>query len=161
MQKKLKPGGVELTTDWRPLDWMRMQLAYTYLRMDYEQQSTLNSPMNSTTDMGFPIGDRRSPEHQASLRGSFDLAYNTEFNIWLRYVDGIRNITVINAPQLPLVESYVALDLLFGWHPHKNVELAMIGRNLNDSENLEYLNEVGTFPTQVEPSFYAQMKWKF
>ncbi len=149
--------GVEVAVDWRPLDWMRLQLAYTYLQMDYEQEISLNT----ATGMAFPVGDKRSPEHQASLRSSFDLAYNTELDIWVRYVGGISDIAVFNAAQLPSVNSYVALDIRLGWHVHNNVELALIGRNLTDKEHLEYLNELHTFPTQVERSFYAQMKWQF
>lgn len=155
--EKAQTWGIELAADWRPVDWMRLQLAYTYLRIDYEQIN----PQNSATGTGFPTGDKRSPEHQASLRGSFDLAYNTELDIWLRYVDGIPNIQVFNAAQLPSVKSYVALDIRLGWQIHNNVELALIGRNLNDAKRLEYLNELHTFPTQVERSFYAQLKWKF
>jgi iron complex outermembrane receptor protein len=149
--------GVEVAMDWRPLDWMRLQLAYTYLQMDYEQKT----PLNSATGMAFPAGDKRSPEHQASLRSSFDLAYNTELDIWVRYVGGIPDIAVFNAAQLPSVNSYVALDIRLGWHVHSNVELALIGRNLTNKEHLEYLNELHTFPTQVERSFYGQLKWKF
>ena len=155
--EKAQTWGVELAADWRPVDWMRLQLTYTYLRIDYE----LINPLNSATGSGFPTDDKRSPEHQASLRGSFDLAYNTELDIWLRYVDSIPNIQIFNAAQLPSVESYVALDIRLGWHVHNNVELALIGRNLTDKEHLEYLNELHTFPTQVERSFYAQMKWTF
>jgi iron complex outermembrane receptor protein len=111
--------------------------------------------------IGFPTGDARSPENQISLRSSFDLAYNTELDIWFRYVDDIAEISVINPSQLPPVQSYIAVDVRLGWHPHKNIELAFIGKNLNNAEHLEYLNEIGSFPTQVERSFYGQLKWKF
>ncbi len=155
--EKAQTWGIELAADWRPFDWLRLQLAYTYLRMDYEQ----TIPLDSAMDTGFPADDKRSPVHQASLRSSFDLAYDTELDIWFRYVDGIPDLEVFNAAQLPSVKSYVALDIRLGWQIHNNVELALIGRNLNDAEHLEYLNELHTFPTQVERSFYAQLKWKF
>ncbi|MCK5831232.1 MAG: TonB-dependent receptor [Methylococcales bacterium] len=156
--EKAKTWGVEISADWRPVDWMRLQLAYTYLGMDYEQKK---NKIGAVSGIGFPTGDARSPENQISLRSSFDLSHNTELDIWFRYVDDIADIVVVNPSQLPPVQSYVTVDVRLGWHPHKNIELAIVGKNLNNAERVEYLNEIGSFPTQVERSFYGQLKWKF
>jgi iron complex outermembrane receptor protein len=40
--EKAKTWGVEISADWRPVDCMRLHLAYTYLRMDYEQKKNYN-----------------------------------------------------------------------------------------------------------------------
>jgi len=155
--EQARTWGIELATDWRPLDGLRLQFSYSYLKMDYKQKT----PQNAAMGMTFSAGNRRSPKHQASLQSSFDLAYNTELNIWTRYISGIPDIEVFNAAQHPSVKSYITLDIRLGWNILHNVELAIMGKNLNDAEHLEYLNEVHTFPTQVERSYFAQLKWKF
>ena len=81
--------------------------------------------------------------------------------LWLRYVDSIPDIEVVNAAQLPSVDSYVAVDVRLAWRPHKDIELAFVGRNLNDPQHLEYLGELATFPEQIERRFYVQGKWTF
>lgn len=154
--EKAKTWGVELTADWRPFDWIRFQAGYSYLRMKFDQfQDSTTSPA------AFPSRDKRDPATQASLRSSFDLGSSVEFDLWLRYVDSIPDIEVINAAQLPSVDSYVAVDVRLAWRPHKDIELAFVGRNLNDPQHLEYLSELATFPVQIERRFYIQGKWTF
>ncbi|MGR9052540.1 MAG: TonB-dependent receptor plug domain-containing protein, partial [Gammaproteobacteria bacterium] len=155
--EKARTWGVELATDWRPTDWLRLQLSYTYLRMNFDRKGASdNGPA-----LGFSLGDKRDPQQQLSFRGSFDLQYGTELDIWLRYADGIPDITVIDPERLPPVKAYVALDIRLGWHAGDNLELALVGRDLNNARHLEYLNTIATFPTLVERSYYAQVKWKF
>ena len=154
--------GAELAADWRPLNWMRMQLAYTYLRMNFQQNNVSGSAgAGAALNLGFPTEDGRSPRNRVSLRTSIDLPFALELDVWFRYVDGIPNISVINSEQLPKVKNYVAFDVRLGWKPHENIELALVGRNLNDPEHLEYLNENASFPTQVPRSVHAQLNWQF
>ncbi len=154
--EKAKTWGVELTADWRPFDWMRFQANYSYLRMKFEQFQD-----STTSTTAFPSSDKRDPATQASLRSSFNLGSSVEFDLWLRYVDSIPDIEVVNAAQLPSVDSYVAVDVRLAWRPHKDIELAFVGRNLNDPQHLEYLGELATFPEQIERRFYVQGKWTF
>ncbi len=155
--EKAKTWGVEITADWRPFDWLRFQANYSYLRMKFTQKHA--STQSPTT---FPSGNRRDPRTQASLRSSFNLTNSVELDLWLRYVDSIPDIEVSQSPFLPSVDSYIALDVRLAWQPYEDIELAFVGRNLNDPQNLEYLNETaGTFPIQIERRFYVQAKWTF
>ncbi|MCH9696603.1 MAG: TonB-dependent receptor [Gammaproteobacteria bacterium] len=153
--EKAKTWGVEFTADWRPVDWLRVQANYSYLDMSFKQ---LNPQFFET----FPTGNRRDPKNQASLRSSIDLPYAVELDIWLRYVDSIADIEVFPSPDLPEVDNYFAVDVRLGWKPHPDIELSVVGRNLNDPQHLEYLNETaGTFAVQIERRFYVQGKWTF
>lgn len=149
--------GVELTANWRPIEWSRWQLTYTFLDTDFK----VKEPVFAQSGIGFLLGDERDPKHQVSLRSSFDLGPNVELDLWLRYVDRISDITVINPESLPEVDDYISFDARIGWRPFPNIELSLVGRNLNDAKHIEYLQEIATFPTQVQRSIYGQIKWEF
>jgi iron complex outermembrane recepter protein len=146
-----KTWGAELAADWRPLDWMRFHLAYTFLDTEFDQVSA----------GFFPLGDQRDPMHQVSLRSSFDLSPTVELDLWARYQARIPDSTVTNPAIPPEVGDYVAFDVRLGWRPFRHLELSLAGRNLNDSGHLEFLQEFATFPTQVERSIYGQIRWDF
>jgi iron complex outermembrane receptor protein len=159
--EKASTYGLELTSDWRVFDWARLQFSYTHLRTDFSVKN--ESAAASSSVGGISGGDNRDPENQVSLRTSFDLPRAFEFDVWIRYVDQIADITTsrINREQSPSVKSYTAIDLRLGWRPNANVEIAFVGRNLNDPAHIESLSELATFPTQVERSFYGQIKLAF
>jgi len=137
-------------------DWSRFRLAYTFLETDF-------APTSGTATSGdlFAIGDHRDPMHQVSLRTSFDLSPNVELDLWTRYQDDIPDSTVINPAALPRVGEYVAFDVRLGWRPYRHLELSLVGRNLNDVQHLEFLQELAAFPTEVERSIYGEIKWTF
>jgi len=138
--------GVELSADWRPAPWWRLQGAYTFLHLDIDRDSGSNDPLIERTD-------GRDPEHQISLRSSFDLGNDWEFDLWPRYVSALpeRN-----------VESYFTFDARLGWRPMDGVELALVGQNLFDSEHLEFTPElINTTPTEVPRSFYGKVTVTF
>jgi iron complex outermembrane receptor protein len=147
-----KTWGVELAADWRPFDWMRFHLAYMFLDTEFDQVSA----------SFFPLGDQRDPMNQVSLRSSFNLSPTVELDLWARYQARIPDSTVVTNPAgLPKVGDYVAFDVRLGWRPFRHIELSLVGRNLNDSSHLEFLQELATFPTLVERSIYGQIKWDF
>ncbi|MGH8593247.1 MAG: TonB-dependent receptor plug domain-containing protein, partial [Gammaproteobacteria bacterium] len=151
-----KTWGVELATDWRPLDWLRFHLAYTFLDTTFALKS------GTEVSAGFfPLGDQRDPMNQVSLRSSFNLSPTVELDLWARYQDRIPDSTVINPASLPQVGDYAAFDVRLGWRPFRHLELSLVGRDLNDSGHLEFLQELAAFPTQVERSIYGQIKWEF
>ncbi|MCX5876435.1 MAG: TonB-dependent receptor [Deltaproteobacteria bacterium] len=108
--------GFELVADAKPLDWWRLQLAYTFLRLDLQE-----------TGQGVYPGEDaegESPRNQISLRSMMDLNSGVTLDTWLRYVD--------NLPTYGIA-SYVALDARIGWQVNPKVELSLVGRNLLDN----------------------------
>ena len=137
--------GFELVADAKPLDWWRLQLAYTFLRLDLQE-----------TGQGiFPGEDAEgeSPRNQISLRSMMDLNSGVTLDTWLRYVD--------NLPTYGIA-SYFALDARIGWQVNPTVELSLVGRNLLDNAQPEfgslYLN---TIPSEIPRSVYAQVRMTF
>ena len=53
------------------------------------------------------------------------------------------------------------LTLRLGWRPRRDLELSLVGANLLDDRQLEYVQEAYTFPVEIERSIYGQFKWSF
>jgi len=137
--------GFELVADAKPLDWWRLQLAYTFLRLDLQE-----------TGQGiFPGEDAEgeSPRNQFSLRSMMNLCSSMTLDTWLRYVDNLPTYGI---------DSYFALDARIGWQVNPKVELSLVGRNLLDNAQPEfgslYLN---TIPSEIPRSVYAQVRMTF
>jgi iron complex outermembrane recepter protein len=63
------------------------------------------------------------------------------------------------APHIP---SYLTLDLRLAWSPRKDLEIAIVGRDLLDNRHPEFAPTfVGTQRTEVERSFYGTVVWHF
>ena len=149
--------GFEIAADWRPTPWWQLQLGYSYLRANFSFKDRFKEAI--TAPMG--LGDERNPRHQLSLRSSFDLSFTSELDIWLRYVDQISDIQGISNQGINPVDNYLTLDLRLSWRPIKNLEVSLSGRNLIDTSHTEFLQEINTFPTQIERSFHGQVTWRF
>jgi iron complex outermembrane receptor protein len=144
--------GLELAAAWRPLTHWQLQLAYTYLDSELDLKRGAE-----TLDT-----DSTVPRHNVSLRSSHDLRDNLELDLWLRYVDELPGL--VNSLQVgnPIhIDDYFALNLRLGWRPFRNLELALVGANLLNDNRLEFVQELYSFPTQVERSLYGQLKWSF
>ena len=140
--------GLEVAVDWRVRDWWRLQGNYTLLKVNLEAES------DSSDKFSALVYEDSSPQQQWSLRSSFDLGRDWEFDLWLRYVDGI-TVTYTE------IDDYYSLDMRLAWQPVEGVELALIGQNLLESSHQEFQTEMGTIPTAVPRGFYAQVKWQF
>ncbi len=127
--------GAELAAAWQATEQSKLQLAYTYHYSEI---------------------DNGSPMHQASLRSETNLTLNLDFDMWLRYVD---NVTVAAVEYD--VDEYVTLDVRLAWRLKNSVELALIGQNLLDSGQLQYVNESFTPPTEVGRSVYGKVSVSF
>lgn len=138
--------GFELAVDWKPMDWWRLQTAYTYLEMDLELD-------DDSTDTIFIIAEDENPQHQVSFRSSTDLTKNLELDLWARFVDS-----------LPAqdIDGYITLDARLGWHPVENFEISVIGQNLLDNHHPEFESElIATASTEVERSAYVKLTYLF
>ncbi len=71
----------------------------------------------------------------------------------LRYVDDLKNLGI---------GDYVELDARLAWRPRKDLEIALVDRNLLDSEHEEY-DDVITLavPTQIQRGVYGKITWRF
>jgi len=133
-----------MATEWRPLERLRLQLSYSFLKVYLAQQDQLRS----------------DPENQVSLRSSLDITPTITADLGVRYV-GSFYVQSLLLGTVDTVDSYVGLDLRLAWKPMQNLELSLVGQNLNNKRHLEYIDEVFAYPRQLERSFYGQVQWYF
>lgn len=142
--------GAELSANWRPYEWWRLQAAYHYLRtIIYLDNGSLDDDNRSNTAEG-------APRHQFTLRSGFDLGKQVELDLWLRAVD---QVDYVNREQIP---GYLTMDARIAWKPAKNLELALVGQNLFQNRHPEYKPEfIDTVRSEVPRSVYGKVTLKF
>lgn len=139
--------GVEVVTNWQPLGWWRLQGVYSYIQI----QLHANNPANQILEDENPEGE--TPHHQGSIRSLMNLTSNINFDVWLRYVDEL--------PELD-IDHYFTVDARLAWKPVNEIELSIVGQNLVDRQHAEFTSDLREIvPTQIERSFYGQVKWMF
>lgn len=145
--------GVEVSTNWKPYDWWRLQATYSYLKI-ITYLDTADLSIFNIIERGNAADD--SPRNQFSVRSGFDLGRQVTTDLWLRGVDRLKFIDRSTIP------GYVTLDARLAWKPQPNLEIALVGQNLLHEHNQEFISElINTFPTQVERGFYGKVTWAF
>lgn len=138
--------GIEIAAEWQPAPLCRLSAAYTWQQVDIRHRGRDDDPFAR-------IEQEKSPEHQASLRAGIDLSARVELDVWLRYVDRLRRDDI---------PSYLELDTRLGWKPQPNLELALVGQNLLDSQHPEFPRETlfNVLPTEVQRGVYVKLTWQ-
>jgi len=143
--------GIELSVNYQALDWWRLHGGYNFLKEDIHVKSghrDFNNALNETAD----------PEHQFSIRSSMDLPKKIELDAGLRWVDSFR----FNKNRVPAtVPNYFELDLRLGWHPHKDLELSIVGQNLLHDHHLEYVISGSNPREEIVRSVYGKVTWRY
>jgi iron complex outermembrane receptor protein len=132
--------GVELSGNYAISKTWRLYAQYSVFEM---QLSASDVSVN---------GAGCDPHNQVYLRSSWDLRENLQFDLMFRYVD---SLAAINVP------SYTSMDLRLAWRPRKNVELAVVGQNLLQSQHWEYTGTSAYFPTEIPRSVYSTLTWRY
>jgi iron complex outermembrane receptor protein len=142
--------GVELSAEWTPLEWWRLQATYSY------QKLTMYLDGNSTDSINKGNAEGDVPRHQFSVRSGFDVGQQVMLDLWLRGVDRLASI---DGQAIP---GYVTMDARIAWKPIKGLELALIGQNLFESHHAEFIPEyINTLPAEVSRSVYGKVTWQF
>ena len=131
--------GFELAADWRPMEWLRLQPAYTYMEndIDYSENDILAV---------------QDPSYQLSLRTSLDLPWDIELDLWYRHVAEVSDI----------IDGYDTVDARLGWTYGEHLEISVVGQNLLDSHHPEFQPEaLHTVGTEVERGVYGKIVWTF
>ncbi len=139
--------GFEAAANWQAMEGWRLQLAYSYLRMQ-------NKP--SSPDLTMVFDDTTAPRHQISLFSGFSISRTIELDLWLHYTDATSFHDFRES-----FDRYLSLNARLGWHPRKDLELSLTGTNLSGPSHVEFAQEVYPFLEQVERSIYGQLKWSF
>ena len=146
--------GFEIAANWQPAGGWRLQLAYSYLRVNLE-----NKP--GFSNLVTVVRDGSQPRHQVSLLSSFDVRDDLEFDLWLHYVDEMPDLAVGSSALTTAIADYFSVNARLGWRPRKDLDLSLVGTNLLGPSHVEFVQETYPFPEQVERAVYGQMKWSF
>lgn len=141
---QVRTYGAEIVGELTPSDRWRLSASYSYLFM---QEFYFGG-----ADPFIPSG--ASPRNQVRFASHWDLFSNWQFDLDMRYVD---NLPALDVP------SYITMDMRLAWRPRKNLEFAVIGRNLLDNHHLEFAEASPFFfyGTEVRRSVYGSITWKY
>jgi iron complex outermembrane receptor protein len=137
-------AGFEITPDWKPKSWWRMEGSYSWLKMDMK-----TSPGSlDTTTVGQIEGS--SPQHQARIRSYFDLSRNLELSATWRYVSALPYY---------LVAGYQTGDARIAWRPVARVEFAVTGQNLLQPHHAEFGGDPGPL-VGIKRNIFASLTFR-
>jgi iron complex outermembrane receptor protein len=137
--------GAELASSFQPTDWWRLRVNYTAWSIQLHKKDDSNDPL-------LEGAEDDSPNHQVSVRSMMDLPLNLELDLGFRYVDALQNRDV---------PAYTAFDARIGWRPNSNWELSIVGQNLFNTHKEFAPSYIQTQTTEVEPSVYAKITFRF
>lgn len=140
--------GVEVSTDWKPIDKWRIQANYSYLNLDVSSTTLLKGRDPSVASAG-----KVNPQHQLSVRSHYDLSDKLEVNLWLRYSSDI---------SFYRIPGFVTMDAKLTYKPAKNIELFVVGQNLFSQQHKELLSDFFPAPQAFIPrGIYTGAQWRF
>ncbi|KIH77909.1 iron complex outermembrane recepter protein [Geoalkalibacter ferrihydriticus] len=149
--------GAEVAASWRVLDNLKLQLAYTFLKLKIKTPDIPEPTLSQ-------FEDTEAPKHQISLRSAFAVSDNLDLDLWLRYVDSLSNVAAdVNVEKIS-VPSYITLDARIAWrHPHKKLEFALVGQNLLERRHAEFGGHdfFEVLATEVPRGIYGKVTWHF
>ncbi len=140
--------GLEVAVAWQPAQWLRWNLAYSYLKNDSESVD------------GMPRPELYSPEHIAALNFVIHPMSRVNLNVGVRHTDKTmaRMGTSSGGTEIP---AYTTFDVCLGWQLHEDIVLSLVGQNLLEKDHLEFTAESFSIMTEVPRGFYAKIKWAF
>lgn len=146
--------GAELTADWQAASRWRLHAGYTLLN------EHLHARMG-TTDATGGRSETADPQHQWSVRSSWDLPARTQLDATWRWVGAL---TMDNGPAggpvVATVPSYDELDARLAWRPVAALELAVAGQNLLHPRHVEY-GFPGPATEAIQRSVYGRVTWRY
>ncbi len=132
--------GLEISADWRALDWMRLEGAFTYAKMNAPPWDGINFDFANLT-----------PRTQESLRSLMDLSEKTKLNVALRHVGNLP-ATIQNVP------AYTTVDANVAYTPHKGLVFSLVGQNMFSPQHAEFIAP-GNPPSQIPRSIFVKVTW--
>jgi iron complex outermembrane recepter protein len=142
--------GVEISATYQATPWWRVRAGMNVLKERLHVRpgkSDINNSLNETAD----------PEHQVSIRSSFDLPHRVELDVGPRWVGKIINN---NATEPGTVPSYTDMDVRLGWHATKQLELSLVGQNVLHDHHPEFGVPDST-REEIRRAVYGKVTWRF
>jgi len=135
--------GGAVSVKWHVTDWWQINGGVSALQIDFHRTAGSRDISNGSTE-------GNDPNWSLVAHSMLDLPGHVKFDTVLRAVGELPN------PETP---SYFTVDLRVAWSPIKNLEFAMVGRDLLDNEHPEFRQTMVT--REVGRSFFATVKWSY
>ena len=135
--------GGTLSAKWRVADWWELDGSVSLLQLAIRGRGGSNDESGGT-------GEANDPDTSFLAHSAIDLPGNVQFDSYLRFVDELPN---------PATPSYLELDLRLAWSPFKDLEIAIVGRNLLHDSHAEFAGT--TITREVPRSVYGTLRWSF
>ncbi len=136
--------GAELSATWQINPKWRMEANYTYTKVHLHLDDL-------STDVGtLEPDEERTSEHLLSLRSHANLPYGIELDNMLYYADELRN-----------VDDYIRFDTRVSYQVNENVGIEVIGKNLFDSEHVEFNDSFYAESAEIERSIFGRVTVEF
>ena len=139
--------GLELSLEWRPLPWWRLQGNASWERI------VVSGPASGLSLDYQASLEGSSPRDKESLRSSWDLSERQRLDLWLRRTGALAYLAI---------PAYHELDLRYAWRLRPDLELSLVGQNLLESRHVEFIADY--IPSQVTAvcrSGYIKVEWRF
>ncbi len=152
---KARSWGGEVSLEWHPYSWWKLQSAYSHLRI---KGTTTGDDLGDYQKIAHENG---SPRHQISLNNNFSLAHDLNLDVRLRYQSETAFYT-INSLEQVRIAPYTGLDMRLAWQVNRNTELSISGRNLLKDRHTEFMSILPTTRTyDVQRSALVQAVTRF
>ena len=135
--------GGALAAKWRATDWWQLDGSVSLFQIDFGRAA-------GSRDISNGRGEGNDPNCSFIVHSAVDLPWHVQFDSYLRYVGDLPK---------PATPSYLTLDLRIAWSPIKNVEIAIVGRNLLSDAHPEFRSMLVT--REVQRSVYGTFRWSF
>ncbi|MDJ0832295.1 MAG: TonB-dependent receptor [Gammaproteobacteria bacterium] len=144
--------GLEAVVDWHPAQDWKMQAVYSYIDIsDDLDDDSIDNISNGWIDGS-------TPEHQLSIRSSHDVTSTLTLDLWLYYVDELGKSAYSVGSQ---IDDYTSLNFKLNWQSAENMQVSLVGLNLNEDRHAEFIGENFISETELERSAYLQLTLDF
>jgi len=137
--------GIEAWASLQVTDRWRLSAGLTELRQKFWTRRGFHDP-DGSVDLG------NDPDHQWSLRSTFNVTPSLDFNVMTR------SVGELPAPAIP---AYTAVDSSLGWRPNARVELSLFLQNIFGAGHVEFAPGLLVPPSDYDRSAAVRLLWRW
>ncbi len=132
-------SNVNVTSHWRLIP------GYSYLRLDLRNDPT----SNDTEALALAT---ESPRHQFQFRSNLDLSRRLQLDAGVYYNDALPGYGI---------PAYTRVDARLGYRLRSNLDVSLVGQNLQGGEHQELISLGPYVPATVGRTMFAKLTWGF
>lgn len=143
--------GIEASASW--------QVTPKWLLSGYYSYGRLRATPGSA-DQLFLDYETLWPEHSFHARSLYNITDSVELDTALYYVSSLSNAREVDGTVTP-IDDYLKWDVRLGWRPWDGLELSLVGLDLLESGQQQFINSRFYPASQVGRSYYGKATWRF